>query len=547
MEKNSPPTIERDSRPDQNEAILLERAHAANAADHALTWWKAIFKYRKAVFWACIFSFTLTMQSADATSTTSFYGQTQFKERFGTVDNGVLEISAKWQTGIQQAMAVGELIGLAIAGILADRLGWKPILSGMMVWLTGSLFLFAFAQNLGMMVAAMVLCGIPWGAFQTGCIAYSSEMVPTCLRPFVTAWIGICWGLGFFIGSLVNRGCLNLIGQWAWRVPFLVQFVWPVPLLICFLLAPESPYYLVRKGRYEDARATLRRIRQKDITDEEIEQSIALIDYTNKMEIQIKESSSYAECFRGKNRWRTEIVCIVQIAQAWGGNGINVQTVQFLEQAGLSEQGAFDLNLILNSQYLTFGLFCIWLMTKFGRATIFTTGLVLSDVFLVAIGVLGCVKQSTAVSNTVGSLLLVSTVIYISTVAPSSYTIIGEVPSSKLRAKMVSLARVAFNVSSLISNVLLPKMLTGGSWNLGAKTAFMFAGTNALIWIWCIFRLPETKDRTFREIDYLFEESGLHPRQWRTARIDVFDDDNNGPGIVVSSKEKDFQHVENAL
>lgn len=91
--------------------------------------------------------------------TTSFYGQTQFKERFGTVDNGVLEISAEWQTGIQQAMAVGELIGLAVAGFMADRFGWKPILSGMMVWLTGSLFLFAFAQNLGMMVAAMVLCG----------------------------------------------------------------------------------------------------------------------------------------------------------------------------------------------------------------------------------------------------------------------------------------------------------------------------------------------------------------------------------------------------
>lgn len=179
MEKNSSLNIERVRKPDQHEAMLLERAHAANAADHALTWWKAIFKYRKAVFWACIFSFTLTMQSADATSvslvtvrgrpvpsgmltlnkTTSFYGQTQFKERFGTVDNGVLEISAEWQTGIQQAMAVGELIGLAVAGFLADRFGWKPILSGMMVWLTGSLFLFAFAENLGMMVAAMVFCG----------------------------------------------------------------------------------------------------------------------------------------------------------------------------------------------------------------------------------------------------------------------------------------------------------------------------------------------------------------------------------------------------
>lgn len=56
-------------------------------------------------------------------------------------------------------MTVGEIIGLAIAGFLADRYGWKPILTGMMVMLTCCLFLFAFIQNLGMMVAAMVLCG----------------------------------------------------------------------------------------------------------------------------------------------------------------------------------------------------------------------------------------------------------------------------------------------------------------------------------------------------------------------------------------------------
>ncbi|KAJ9138343.1 General substrate transporter [Pleurostoma richardsiae] len=549
MSKQLEPHVqEDDAAPGQRETSLLERAHAANAADHALTWLQAISKYRKAVFWACVFSFTLTMQACDATSTTSFYGQDQFKEQFGTVDKGVLEISAKWQTGIQQAMAVGELIGLAIVGVLADRFGWKPILSGMMVMLTGSLFLFAFAKNLGMMVAAMVLCvtGIPWGAFQTGCIAYSSEMVPTCLRPFVTAWIGICWGFGFFIGSLIIRACLNLPGQWAWRLPFLVQFVWPVPLLICFLFAPESPYFLVRKSRLEDARATLRRVRNSNTTEEEIEQTLALIDYTNKMEMEINKSSTYGECFRGKNLWRTEIVCIVQMAQTWGGNGINVQTIQFLEQAGLSEQGAFDLNLILNSQYLTFGLFCIWLMTKFGRATIFTTGLIISDVFLFAIGILGCVKQSTAVSNAIGSLLLVSSVVYIATVAPSSYTIIGEVPSSKLRAKMISLSRVAFNLSGLVANVLIPKMLTGGSWNLGAKTAFMFAGTNALIWIWCIFRLPETKDRTFREIDYLFEESGLHPRKWRKARIDVFDETSHGQGPVENDLKGGIEHIESS-
>jgi MFS family permease len=92
--------------------------------------------------------------------TTTFYAQDQFKEQFGTVDNGVLEISAKWQTSIQQAMACGELIGLVIAGYLSNSYGWRPILGGMMIFLTGSLFLFAFANSLGYLVAAMVMCGM---------------------------------------------------------------------------------------------------------------------------------------------------------------------------------------------------------------------------------------------------------------------------------------------------------------------------------------------------------------------------------------------------
>lgn len=168
----------------------------------------------------------------------------------------------------------------------------------------------------------------------------------------------------------------------------------------------------------------MRRLRSAGVTPEEIEQSIALIDYTNQLELELNSSSTYAECFRGKNLWRTEIVCVVQLAQVWGGNAINTYTTEFLEEAGLSETMAYNLNLILNSQYLTFGLFCIFLMSRYGRATIFTGGLIASDVFLWGVGILGCVKQTTAVSNAVGSLCLVSSVIYIATVAPSSYTII---------------------------------------------------------------------------------------------------------------------------
>lgn len=126
---------------------------------------------------------------------------------------------------------------------------------------------------------------------------------------------------------------------------------------------------------------------------------------------------------------------------------------------------------------------------------------------------------------------------------------------------MISLSRAAFNLSGIISNILLPYMLTGGSWNLGAKTAYMFvsggtgefshtlltvfvqAGTNLLLWVWCLFRLPETKGRTFREIDWLFEESGLHARKWSKAKIDVFDA-VHGPGQGVEEVKGESEHAE---
>lgn len=89
----------------------------------------------------------------------AYFGQDQFKAQFGSKVNGVLEIPAKWQTSVQQSGSVGEIIGLAIVGYLADRIGWKLTLTSMMVFLTGFLFLFAFPQNLGMIVAGNILCG----------------------------------------------------------------------------------------------------------------------------------------------------------------------------------------------------------------------------------------------------------------------------------------------------------------------------------------------------------------------------------------------------
>jgi SP family general alpha glucoside:H+ symporter-like MFS transporter len=59
----------------------------------------------------------------------------------------------------------------------------------------------------------------------------------------------------------------------------------------------------------------------------------------------------------------------------------------------------------------------------------------------------------------------------------------------------------------------------GTAWNWGAKAAFFYAGTNLLCNIWCWFRLPETKDRTFGEIDLLFTHR-VPARKFRSTHVD---------------------------
>ncbi|CRK25012.1 hypothetical protein BN1723_013451 [Verticillium longisporum] len=77
------------------------------------------------------------------------------------------------------------------------------------------------------------------------------------MRGYLTAWVSMCWGAGSFLATGVLRGSLNLKGDAGWRVPYGLQWVWVPPLLLVGFLAPESPWYLIRRNRIEDAEKSL--------------------------------------------------------------------------------------------------------------------------------------------------------------------------------------------------------------------------------------------------------------------------------------------------
>ncbi|KAK9236111.1 general substrate transporter, partial [Lipomyces kononenkoae] len=151
----------------------------------------------------------------------ALFAQPAFQKAYGNVQqNGSYQISAPWQAGLNNGSNVGQLLGLVIGDSLSEWLGFrKTIMTGLVV-APCIVFMQFFAPSIGVLQAAQVLLGLPLGMFNTVVTVYALEVMPVCLRSYLTSYNNMCWDFGQLIASGVLRGVLNFENSWAYRVPF---------------------------------------------------------------------------------------------------------------------------------------------------------------------------------------------------------------------------------------------------------------------------------------------------------------------------------------
>jgi SP family general alpha glucoside:H+ symporter-like MFS transporter len=508
-----------------NVAEATKDARMATEMEHHMSIVEAVKLYPKAVVYSMILSLAIVMEGYDTALLGSFYGLPQFREKFGRkLADGDYQLTSSWQSGLQNGANVGEIAGLMIAGILADRFGYKATLLGALVMVIGAIFLLFFAKNIGMLFAGEILCGIPWGAFQTLTTTYAADVTPIALRPILTTYVNMCWVLGQFISAGVLRGILSRSDEWAWRIPYAIQWAWPVPIIVGIVFAPESPWWLIRKGRVEDAKRSLQRLTSSRITQDEVNNTLKMMILTNEHERQIGEGTTYWDCFRGTNLRRTEIACITWMIQVFCGIWFGGNVVYFLEQAGFNPTKSFDFGLGTNAIAVV-GTLCSWfLIPRLGRRTLYVTGLFVMFVILMTVGFLGIPGYTThpGVAWASGAFLIIFVFTYDLTVGPVCYCLVAEIPSTRLRVKTVVLARNAYNIASICANFLNPPILNPSSWNLRGKGGFIWASFCLVSLIWSFFRIPEPKGLAPAEIDVLFE-LGTSARKFTKTHVDPFE------------------------
>lgn len=201
-----------------------------------------------------------------------------------------------------------------------------------------------------MLCAGEILGGLAYGFYVVIAPTYASEICPLALRGVLTASVNLAFVIGQFIAQGVAAGLESRLDEWAYKAPFAIQWVWPAILLAGLAFAPESPYWLVRKDRIEDARDSLRRLSSaKNRPD--IEGMLIMIEQTDLLEREIEATTTYWDCFKKANLFRTEISVMVYLIQVIGGNPLIAYATFFFETAGLDPAESFNSKLTIIAPY----------------------------------------------------------------------------------------------------------------------------------------------------------------------------------------------------
>lgn len=518
---------------DLDRTNLNQLAQHADTAQHAESISSALRSHKKAIFWAVMVSMCVIMEGYDTALLGNFFAYPEFAKKFGSYDpsSQSYQVPAPWQAGLGNAAGVGAFFGAMLNGLLVDRFGQKRVILCSLAALTAFLFIVFFAPNVTVLLVGEILCGFPWGVFATSSPAYASEVLPLSLRVYLTSWTNMCFVIGQLIASGVLAGMSTVTNQWAYRVPFGLQWIWPAFLLPILLFAPESPWHLVRKGRFEEARKSLKRLNQQDSA--EIDSELSLIIHTNNQEELLESKSSYWDCFKGVDARRTEIACMVFLGQITSGPWFAAQGTYFFQQVGLTTTQTYHLNIGGNA--LGF-FFCIlsWMIIipNFGRRTIYLSGTLLMAIILILIAILNVRTHVKSVGMTQAVLTLVWTCAFQATVGQIGWALPAEIGSTRLRQKTIVLARNSYYIGSVIAWVLEPYFVNPTAWNLKGYTGFFWGGTALLTLVWAFFRLPETKGRSFEELNLLFAKR-VPTRQFKNYQVDVFDTTEGEKGTVI--------------
>ncbi|KAF9240471.1 maltose permease [Melanogaster broomeanus] len=450
----------------------------AAATEHAMTPIQAMRTYWRAFLWCLFMCMGGLLWGYDSQVGGGLLSVPEFRTDFGYMDGDQAILAASWQSAFNSVSSIGGMFGGLSLGYIADKLGRRGAVAVACVISIGAILIqFLTPKHVnGMLLVGKLINGFALGMFVSSAGGYCAEVSPLALR------------VGQFMSNVVIRGTGNRTDVYAYRLPFALQWIFPVILLVGLPFAPESPWWLVRKGRHEEAE-------ERPTVDAKLQ--VQQIQETIELEDSYAATATYMDCFRGVNLRRTVVAMMVFVLQQGAG-------VVFL--AGFPNSNAFNLGVGVTAIGVVGNLLTFYTVNRLGRRTIFTWGMAACTVILLLIGFIWIDNKNKSAKWAVSVFTIVYNFVYQTSIGPLGYVIFAEVSSAKLRSKTVGLGIWTNSLCAMVANIVIPYLVNPDQANLGGYVGFIFGGLAFIGTIWAWYFIPETKDRTVDELDLLYEK-----------------------------------------
>lgn len=383
---------------------------------------------------------------------------------------------------------------------------------------------------------------------------YIAEVAPASIRGLCTCFFTGAVYIGIVLAYFTNYGAQVHIANTShnqWLVPSSLHVIMAGIIFILMFAQSESPRFLVKQGKSDEATEVMARLRQQPAEGEYVVREISAIQAALDHELEATRGVGWAgklkEMFLDRsNLYRVYMATMVQLLSQWSGAGsITLYAVDLFKILGISgAQEGLLVTAVFGIVKLVAALVCaLFLVDVIGRKRALLTGITLQAVsmiyvaaFLTAVPELGVSSKFMLPQSKVAASRGAIAMIYISGCGwalgwnSMQYLLTAELFPLRIRALATSWAMTLhfanqYGNTRAVPNMLLP-VSAGGISPKG--TFWCFAAVTVLGGLWVWFSIPETSGRSLESMDRLFDlpwyKIGLYGNKDAEKQDMVFDE-----------------------
>jgi SP family sugar porter-like MFS transporter len=399
---------------------------------------------------------------------------------------------------------VGCLVGALLSGGLSDRFGRKKLLLLAAFLFTVTGILTALAPSFSFFITNRLLGGVAIGLASNLSPMYIAEISPASMRGRFVSVNQLTIVIGILAAQLTNwliaepvpagATAADILASWngqaGWRWMFGAEALPAFLFFLLMFLVPESPRWLIKNGRAEDAGRILAKVGGPHFAAE------ALAD--------IRTTLAAGEIGRVRFRDLLEpgltkvllVGIVLAVYQQWCGiNVIFNYAQEIFTAAGYGVSDVLFNIVVTGAVNLIFTLVAIRLVDRLGRKPLMMAG---SAGLAVVFGLIGASYALHSRGVHILLLVLVALALYALSLAPVTWVLLSEIFPNRIRGAAMSVSTFALWSACFVLTYTFPQLNKG----LGpAGTFWIYAGISVLGFLFIKSRVRETKGKTLEQIE----------------------------------------------